>query len=297
MEHIPVLLNEVLEYLKPKPGDKIIDATLDGGGHSFEILKKIGPKGKVLGIEWDEELLKQFELKIKSLKFKDNFILINDNYRNLKKIAQENNFLKADGILLDLGLSSWHFEGSKRGFSFQKDEQLDMRFDEKQELTAREIINQWPPETIEKVLKEYGEERFSKPIAKAIIETRKKKPIISTSQLVEIIKNAVPFWYRSGRRIHFATKTFQALRIVVNDELGNLKLFLKQSPEVLKKGGKGAVISFHSLEDRIVKQTFRELKGSGIAQILTKKPIRPSKEEVIKNPRSRSAKLRVLEIL
>ena len=296
MIHQPVLLKEVIEYLNLKPGDRVIDATLDGGGHSLEILKKIGPRGKILGIERDGGLLKQFELKIKSLKFKDNFILINDNYRNLKKIAQGNNFLEADGILLDVGLSSWHLSESERGFSFQKDEPLDMRFSEKNELTAREIINQWPPEAIEKILKEYGEERFARQITKAIIEARKKKPVISTFQLVEIIKNAVPLWYKSGRRLHFATKTFQALRIAVNDELGNLELALKQLPEVLKKGGRGIVISFHSLEDRIVKNAFRDFKRSEAAEILTKRPVRPSAEEVLENPRSRSAKLRALEV-
>ncbi len=307
MIHQPVLLKEVIEYLNLKPGDRVIDATLDGGGHSLEILKKIGPRGKILGIEWDSGLLKQFELKIKSLKFKDNFILINGNYRNLKKIAQGNNFLEADGVLLDVGLSSWHLSESERGFSFQKDEPphsymsgggepLDMRYSEKESLTAAEIINQWPPEAIEKILNEYGEEKFSRAISRGIIETRKRKPIITTFQLIEVIKKAVPLWYR-GKRIHFATKTFQALRIAVNDELSNLEEAIRQLPQVLKSGGKGLIISFHSLEDRIVKNSFREFKKKGIAEIVTKKPVRPSIEEMIKNPRSRSAKLRALEII
>lgn len=291
-EHIPVLLNEVLEYLEPKPGDKIIDATFSGGGHSLAILERIKPGGKILGIELDAELFN--EAKERFLNIKE-LILVNDNYRNLKKIAEDNEFIGASGILLDLGLSSWHFEGSKRGFSFQKDELLDMRFTENQEFTAREIINQWSPQEIEKILRQYGEERFAKPIAKEIIEARKKKPIINTLELVEVIKNAVPFWYQR-KKINFATKTFQALRIAVNDELGSLESVLEQMPLVLKKGGRGAVISFHSLEDRIVKQAFREIKRRGIAQILTKKPVCPSEEEVIKNSRSRSAKLRVIEI-
>ena len=295
--HISVLLKEVIQYLNLKPGYKVIDATVGGGGHAMAIAEKVMPNGKVLGIEWDSELKKQFELKIKSSKFKDRFILVNANYRNLKKIAEENNFIGADGILIDLGLSSWHLEESNRGFSFQKDETLDMRFDPSTGSgpAAAEIVNLWPPQEIEKILKEYGEERFSRQISKAIIEVRKKKPIVSTFQLVEAIKNAVPIWHQK-RKIHFATKTFQALRIAVNDELENLKQVLGQIPDVLKKEGKGVIISFHSLEDRIVKNAFKGLEKSGKAQIITKKPIRPSREEIIQNPRSRSAKMRVIQI-
>ena len=237
---MPVLLNEVIVYLKLKPRDKIIDATFSSGGHAEKILEKIRPDGKLLGIELDTELFNKAKEKFSKT---EEVVLVNSNYQNLKKIAKDYNFIGADGILLDLGLSSWHFEESKRGFSFQKDELLDMRFWQGDELAAKEIINQWPPEEIEKILKEYGEEKFARQISKAIIETRKKKSIISTFQLVEVIKNAVPFWYRSGRRTHFATKTFQALRIEVNNELENLKSFLKQLPEVLKKGGRGVVIS------------------------------------------------------
>ncbi|MEK7659244.1 MAG: 16S rRNA (cytosine(1402)-N(4))-methyltransferase RsmH, partial [Patescibacteria group bacterium] len=190
----------------------------------------------------------------------------------------------------------WHLSESERGFSFQKDEPLDMRYSEKEKLTAREIINQWPPEEIEKILQEFGEEKFSRPISRAIIEARKKKPIISTFQLIEVIKKAVPFWYQHGR-INFATKTFQALRIAVNDELGNLEAGLKQIPQVLKKGGHGVVISFHSLEDRIVKNRFKELKKDGIVEIITKKPVRPTTNEATENPRSRSGKLRAIKLI
>ncbi|OHB18112.1 MAG: 16S rRNA (cytosine(1402)-N(4))-methyltransferase [Parcubacteria group bacterium RIFCSPLOWO2_01_FULL_40_65] len=294
MRHIPVLLNEVLEYLDPKPGDKIIDATFSGGGHAEKILEKIKPNGKLLGIEIDTELFNEAKERFSKIK---EIILVNADYRDLEKIVKENNFIGADGVLLDLGLSSWHFEESKRGFSFRKDELLDMRFTQNGELTAREIINQWLPEEIEKILKEYGEEKFARKITESIIDARKKKPIITTFQLVDVIKNAVPFWYQKKRRLNFATKTFQALRIAVNDELENLKFVLKQLPKVLKRGGRAAVISFHSLEDRIVKQDFKELNKSGIAHILTKKPINPSEEEIAENPRSRSAKLRVIEIL
>ncbi len=294
MIHQPVLLKEVIEYLNPKPGNKIIDATFNGGGHSLAILEKIKPKGKILGIELDTELYRKAEKRFTNIR---EIVLVNDNYRNLKKIAKENNFLKADGILFDLGLSSWHLEESKRGFSFMKDELLDMRYLKNDGITAGEIINQWPPEEIEKILKEYGEERFAKAIVKAIIIARKGKPIISTLQLVEVVKKALPLGYRGKSRIHFATKTFQALRITVNDELGNLEAAIRQLAEAIKERGRGLVISFHSLEDRIVKNSFRELKKSGIAEIITKKPIRPSMEEVVKNPRARSAKLRIVEIL
>ncbi len=293
VSHIPVLLNEVLEYLQPEPGQKIIDATFSGGGHATAILERIKPGGKLLGIEIDPKVFNAAKEKFSNIK---DITLVNDNYRNLKKIARENNFLEANGILFDVGLSSWHLSESERGFSFQKDEPLDMRYSEKESLTAAEIINQWPPEAIEKILNEYGEEKFSRAISRGIIEARKRKPITATFQLIEVIKKAVPLWYR-GKRIHFATRTFQALRIAVNDELGNLEEAIRQLPQVLKSGGKGLIISFHSLEDRIVKNSFREFKKKEIAEIVTKKPVRPSIKEVIKNPRSRSAKLRALEII
>lgn len=293
MTHRPVLLKEVIQYLDPKPGDKVVDGTFNGGGHSLVILEKIKPGGKILGIELDPELFNEAKEKFSGIK---DLILINDNYRNLKKIVGENNFGEANGVLLDLGLSSWHLAESKRGFSFQKDEPLDMRFDKKDEFTAAGIINQWPPQEVERVLKEYGEENFSKQITKEIVEARKKKPIISTFQLIEVIKKSVPFWYQH-KKLHFATKTFQALRIAVNDELENLEAAIKQLPEVLVSKGRGVIISFHSLEDRIVKKRFRELKDRGAVQIITKKPIVPTFEEVRLNPRSRSAKLRVIEII
>ncbi|MEK7579940.1 MAG: 16S rRNA (cytosine(1402)-N(4))-methyltransferase RsmH [Patescibacteria group bacterium] len=292
MPHIPVLLKEVIQYLDPKPGDKIIDATFSGGGHSLAILEKTVPEGKVLGIEWDEELFKKAEEKFSSLK---NLVLANGNFRDLKKIAEENGFDKADGILIDLGMSSWHLEESKRGFSFRRDEPLDMRYSESESLTAREIVNQWPPEAIQKILEDYGEEKFARQISKAIVEQRKKKSIISTFQLVEAIKSAVPIWYKSGRRIHFATKTFQALRIAVNDELNNIVSVLDAMNQVLAAGGRGVVISFHSLEDRIVKNKFKDFEKAGIGRILTKKPVQPAFQEIKLNPRCRSAKMRVIE--
>ena len=288
--HIPVLLKEVLYYLEPKPGYRFIDATFGLGGHGAAILEAVKPKGKILGIEWNEEL---YEKAMEKFGGKD-LILVNANYRDLKKVAEENGFSGADGILMDLGFSSWHLVGSWRGFSFQKDEPLDMRYSKKETLTAAEIINQWPPQTIEKILKEYGEERFARKIAEAITKARKEKPIVSTFHLANVIRDAVPIWYAKGK-INPATRTFQALRIAVNHELENLKEGLNQAPEILRRGGRLAVISFHSLEDRMVKEAFKDLKERGIGEPVTKKPVKPSKEDIIENPRSRSAKMRVFE--
>lgn len=280
MIHIPVLQKEVLQYLDPKPNENFIDATIDGGGHTAAILGKIKPNGKVLGIEIDPEIYQK--LKSKNL---DRLVLTNDSYVNLKSILEKKNFRPVNGILFDLGMSSWHLEESGRGFTFMKDEPLDMRYSLENNLTAEKIINNYSQEEIEKILKEYGEERFARRIAKRII---KERPIKTTLRLVEIIKRVVP-----GRtKINPATRTFQALRIAVNDELNNLRKVLPQTIEVLAPEGKIVIISFHSLEDRIVKNFFREEAKKGPLKILTKKPIRPSKEEIKINPRSRSAKLR-----
>ena len=289
--HKSVLLQEVMHYLEPKPGQKFIDATFGAGGHSLAILEAVGINGKVFGIEWNEELYEAAHGRFGGIK---RLVLVNDNYRNLKRVAEEKGFIDADAILMDLGFSSWHIEQSGRGFSFQKDEPLDMRYSEKESLTAAEIVNQWPPQMLEKILKEYGEERFAEKISEAVVEARKEKPIVDTFKLVEVIKEAVPGWYSKGR-LNPATKTFQALRIAVNRELENLKEGLSQAPEVLRSGGRLAVISFHSLEDRMVKNAFRDFEKNGIGRVITKKPVRPSKEEISLNPKSRSAKMRVFQ--
>ena len=292
MIHIPVLQKEVLKYLDPKPNKNFIDCTIGEGGHSLAILEENKPTGKVLGIEADTEIVKKLELQVPNSNLQERLILVNDSYVNLKEIVEKYNFGPIQGILFDIGMSSWHLEESKRGFSFLRDEPLDMRYGIKAQssLTAEEIINEWPQQEIEKILKEYGEERFVKRITKEIIEQRKIKPIKTTFQLVEIIKKAVPFRYQRAR-IHPATRTFQALRIAVNDELNNLKKVLPQAMEVLASGGRIVIISFHSLEDRIVKNFFKELSSDKL-KILTKKPIRASQKEIKINPRSRSAKLR-----
>ncbi|XOB42403.1 MAG: 16S rRNA (cytosine(1402)-N(4))-methyltransferase RsmH [Candidatus Nealsonbacteria bacterium] len=283
--HKSVLKKEVIEYLDPKTNENFIDSTIGQAGHSLEVLKKNKPNGKVLGIELDNEIYEGLIIrKIKRL------VLINDSFKNLKEIVKNNNFKPVSGILFDLGFLSWHIEDSGRGFSFKKNELLDMRYSTDLELTAQEIVNKWKEKEIEEILKKYGEERFSKRISNQIINQRRIKPIKTTFDLVEIIKRAVPSYYRY-KRIHFATKTFQALRIAVNDELNNLKETLPQALEVLEKQGRIVVISFHSLEDRIVKNFFKKHSKEKL-EILTKKPITASKLEIINNPRSRSAKLR-----
>ena len=300
--HIPVLKKEVLEYLDPRPNQNFIDATIDGGGHALAILEKIAPHGKLLGIDRDEKMVEQLKFQVSGSlpaeatpqalqagRFQDNLLLVCDNFDNLKEIAAREKFGQVQGILFDLGMSTWHLKESGKGFSFQRDEELDMRYsvENSKQSNAKEIVNKWSEKKIRQILKDYGEERFNKEIAKEIIEARKRHLIATTFQLVDIIEKAVPAWYRQ-QKIHAATKTFQALRIAVNDELGSLQRVLPQALEVLDVGARLVIISFHSLEDRIVKIFFKENK----IKILTKKPVRPSKQELAENPNSRSAKLR-----
>lgn len=286
--HIPVLQKEVLRYLDPKPNQNFIDATIGEGGHILAVLERTSPNGKLLGIDWSPEIIENCKLKIKN--FKNRAILINDSFTNLKEIVKKERFMAVSGILFDLGMSSWHLEESGRGFSFLKNEPLDMRYSPQNPLTAEKIVNYWSKSEMEKILREYGEEHFAKKIAEKIIEARKSKPIKTTFQLVEITKKAVPFRCQH-QKIHFATRTFQALRITVNDELNNLEKTLPQALEILKPGGRLVTISFHSLEDKIVKNFYRS-RSPIESKILTKKPIRPQEEEIKINPRSRSAKLR-----
>ena len=290
--HISVLQKEVIQYLDPKQNENFIDATFGQGGHTALILRENKPKGKVLGIDIDPAQIENAKLQTSNIEFKNRLILVNDSYINLKNIVEKYDFKPINGILFDLGMSSQHLEESNRGFSFQKDESLDMRYDKNQKYpTAENIINEWPEKEIEQILREYGEERFSRKIAQEIIQARKKNPIKSTFQLVEIIKRSTPYWYQK-KRIHFATKTFQALRITVNDELETIKQGLTKALDILEKEGRLVVISFHSLEDRIVKNFLKEKAKQGLIKIQTKKPIKPCFEEIKINKRSRSAKLR-----
>jgi len=304
MSHIPVLLNEILEMLDPKPGENFIDATINGGGHARAILERILPDGKLLGIEWDQEVFKNLKMDSPNVRqsvergsteySSANVVLINDNYINLKTIVVENNFQQFNGILFDLGMSNWHVEASGKGFSFLRDEPLDMRYDTlTNDLTANEVVNRYSQSELEKIIREYGEESFARVISEQIARFRKQKPILTTIQLVETIKDAVPAWYRN-RRIHFATKTFQALRIEVNHELENIKLGIQSAIDIAPTGCRIAVITFHSLEDRIVKNLFKESAQSETIALITKKPIATSYKEIKENPKSRSAKLRAV---
>jgi len=291
MIHTAVLKKEVLEYLNPQQNENFVDGTIGEGGHSEDILDKNGPEGKVLGIDLDpQQIVTSQWLKAQ---YKDRIVLVNDSYTNVTEIIARKSFGQVNGILLDLGMSSAQLVAAHKGFSFQIDQGLDMRYnDEAIHLTAEKIINEWPEEKIEEVLENYGEEKFARKIAKNIVEERKKGRIKTTFQLIEIIKDATPSAYWRGK-IHYATRTFQALRIAVNDELENVKRVLPQAVSLLASEGRLAVISFHSLEDRIVKNFLAEEAKKGTIKILTKKPITASREELGKNPRARSAKLRV----
>lgn len=285
--HKSVLKKEVLKYLAPEPNQNFIDATLGEAGHTLSILEETKPEGMVLGIELCESLYRKLsDVNIERL------ILENNSFVSLKEIVRKNNFKSISGILFDLGFSTWHLKESKKGFSFKRDEPLDMRYNPLfSELTVKDVINNEREQGLANIIKQYGEERFSRRISRMIAKEREQNPIETTFQLVEVIRKAVPRWYRH-KRIHFATRTFQALRIFINDELDNLKKALPQALEVLEKKGRIVVISFHSLEDRIVKNFFRDQSKKGLVRILTKKPIRASNIETFKNPSSSSAKLR-----
>ncbi len=298
--HVPVLLEEVLTLLNPQPGQLFIDGTINGGGHAYVLLERVQPGGRVLGIEWDGELFYEALARRESSLLKKSLTLVNDNYAQMDEIAVVQGFTGVDGVLLDLGMSSWHVDVAAKGFTFHPpadgDEPLDMRYQRVDvagdSLTAARIVNRWPETEIARVIYEYGEERYSRSIAAAIMRQRKVNPINTTRQLVDIIAGSVPAGYRHGR-IHFATRTFQALRIAVNRELDNLTRGITAALKVLRPGGVVAIISFHSLEDRIVKNAFRAAIKEG-ATILTPKPLIAAETEMRSNPRSRSAKLRAL---
>lgn len=297
MQHKTVLLHEAIDGLDVQPGDIFVDGTLGGGGHTEEVVKRFGDTVSVIGIDMDKEAIERTKVRLASLKH--NIEYAEGSFRNIDSILENLKIAKVDKILLDIGLSSNQFEDSGRGFSFQKNEPLIMSFKKdlnETDLTAREIVNDWDEENIKAILEGYGEEQFAWKIAKTIVARRELKPIETTEELVEIIKSATPKFYHT-RRIHPATKTFQALRITVNDEIQSLKDGISKGFESLNKGGRLAVISFHSLEDRVVKQFFKTLDTEGVVKIITKKPTIPTEEEISINPRSRSAKLRIIKKL
>lgn len=298
--HLPVMCEEVLYYLECHPGGIYVDGTVGMGGHALAVLEKIQPNGKLIGVDWDEESL--LVARERLAPFGKQVILVQGNFANLPLLLKELKFDMVDGILLDLGISSYHLEQSGRGFSFKGEEVLDMRMDKQNPLTAREIVNRFSRPELEKVIKEYGEESWARKIVKAIVCAREKEPITTTKQLASIIASAIPRRFHPAK-IHPATRTFQALRITVNRELENLACAIQGAVNILKPGGRLSIISFHSLEDRIVKRNFQDMARTGlqgeppVLRQITRKPVSPSPAECAVNPRARSAKLRVAERL
>lgn len=293
--HKSVLLHEAIDGLEIKNGDIFVDGTLGGGGHFEEVAKRFGSAVVMIGIDLDPLAIERTKERVSNFKLKSHFV--NQSFRNIDTILDNLKIPNVDKILLDIGLSSNQFEESGRGFSFQRDEPLIMSFKKdlkEEDLTAGEIVNNWDLENISAILRGYGEEQFAWKIAKAIVSRREEKKIETTFELVEIIKLATPKWYHN-RKIHPATKTFQALRITVNDEIESLKDGIRKGFERLNLNGRLAVISFHSLEDRTVKQFFKKMEVEGCGRLINKKPITPSREELRENPRSRSSKLRIIE--
>ncbi len=303
--HVPVMVREVIGLLRPRAHEKFLDATLGGGGHAGQLLALSAPDGKVLGLDWDEEALAAAQSKLRD--YGDRLMMRRADFTESKSIMRELGWEKVNGLLLDLGVSSYHLESPERGFSFQTEARLDMRMDRRRPVDAYKVVNTLPASELERILRLYGEEPRAHRIALAIATKREQKPIETTTELAEIVASA------SGKRggsIHPATRSFQALRIFVNRELENLETFLEDAYELLAPGGRMVAISFHSLEDRLVKKAFRKWSMSCLcppktpfcqcgwsrkAKVLTVRPLRPSSEEIQSNPRSRSAKLRAAE--
>ena len=304
-KHKPVMLTECIEGLDIKPNGIYIDGTLGGAGHSRQIAKKLSKNGKLIGIDRDEEALKAAKENLKDF---SNVIYVHDNHDNIKKILEELEIQKVDGILLDLGVSSYQLDERNRGFSYLGENTLDMRMDKTQELTAKIVLNTYTEKDLANIIYEYGEERFSRQIAKNICKERQIKPIETTKQLVEIIEKSIP---KSKQKDgHPAKRTFQAIRIEVNNEIKPLYNTVKDCIECLNNKGRLCIITFHSLEDRAVKKAFIEAKGKctcpsdlpycvcgakSLGEIITRKPIIASEEEQLENSRSKSAKLRIFE--
>ena len=307
--HKSVLLEESIKALNLKKGDVVVDATLGGGGHSHEILKKIGSEGMLIAIDQDNEAIEKFKAQSKKLKAKGRIFLVNDNFANLDSILKELKIEKVDAILADFGISSDQLEKTERGFSFQKDAPLDMRMNQNEGMTAADVVNSYSEKELANIFFEYGDEKYARLIAKGIVSQRKSKPIETTKELAVLIEKSIPKRYGS-QKINPATKVFQALRIEVNKELESIREFIPKAIEVLDKKGRLSVITFHSGEDRIVKEIAREnARGCicppnfpvcrcgrfPIVKIVNSKPIVPGAKEIGDNPRSRSAKLRVVE--
>ncbi len=290
--HISVMPSEVLEHLSPKPNGVYVDCTLGLGGHARSILQKGGATVKLVGIDRDKESLAKAEENLKT--FSSQCFFAHNDYRNLDVILKKFGIERVDGILMDLGISSFQLNDPHRGFSFRADGPLDMRMDRDSFISAYDLVNTLSEKELSEILKDFGEERFHHRIAKFLVENRKKYPIQTTKELSDIILRAIP-GYHSKEKIHPATRSFQALRIAVNRELESLAQVLDKAIDYLKPNGRLVVIAFHSLEDRIVKDKFKVLGREDILHVLTKKPLRPSLEEEQQNPRARSARLRAAE--
>jgi len=290
--HIPVMLKEVIDFLNLKPGKVIVDATIGTAGHALEIIKRILPNGLLIGIDKDEESL---EISFERLKdYQGYFSLLYGDFRNIDVLLKKINMEKVDGILFDLGVS-WHqLSNPQRGFSFQEEGPLDMRMDRRSFISAYDLVNNLNEDELSNLLWIFGQERKHNRIAHLLVKERQKAPIQTTKQLAQLVSRVVGSYHQ---RIHPATRTFQALRIAVNRELESLSEGLNKAIEILKPQGRIVVISFHSLEDRIVKHTFRRKSYENKLKIITKKPLRPKKEEITENPSARSAKMRVAEKL
>lgn len=302
-KHIPVLLKETIEGLNIKPEGIYVDGTIGGAGHSKEIIKRLSPKGALIGIDRDEEALKAAK---KNLEGNNNYKLVHGNHDDIKEILEELGIEKVDGILLDLGVSSYQLDEKTRGFSYISDNKLDMRMDKSQKLSAYNVVNEYEEQKLADIIYKYGEEKYARKIAQNICLVRKNRPIETTKDLVEIIEKVIP----KTKEGHPAKRTFQAIRIEVNNEIEPLYNTVLNSIECLKEGGRLCIITFHSLEDRAVKEAFIEAQGKctcpkdlpycicgykSLGKIITKKPIEASIEETKSNPRSKSAKLRIFE--
>ncbi len=308
-KHESVLLEEAVELLDCKPGGTYVDGTIGGGGHAEKILERISPNGMLVGIDIDPHALKIAEERLR--KYTAKVRLVHGNFSELQNIIGGMGLEGVDGILLDLGVSMFQLGDALRGFSFNLDGPLDMRMDPGATVTAADLVNKLSERDLKDIIRHYGEEKWAGRIARKVVEERKKAPFRTTGQLAALVERVVP-GSADSRRIHPATRTFQALRIAVNEELQALARFLESAMAVLNKGGRLVVISFHSLEDRIVKRTFSywarscrcpkdtpvcECEGKPLVKLLTRKPVRPGDAEVAKNPRARSAKMRAVEKL
>ena len=295
--HIPVMPKEAIEFLKPQKGGIYVDGTLGGGGHTALIADIIGAKGRIIGIDRDIDAISAAKKRLK--KYAKQITYVHNNFKDIDVILDDLGIKDVDGILLDLGVSSEHLDNLKRGFSFRESEEnldvcLDMRMDVSQELTAYDVVNEYPEIKLREIFYKLGEERYAKSIARKIVF---KRPIETVKSLIQVIKSATPPSYRYRKSSHFASKVFRAIRMEVNQELPAVEEVIPKAISKLKKGGRLVIISFHSLEDRIVKHSFRKIAADSEIAILTKKPVVPGEKESQENSRSRSAKLRAIEKL